>query len=82
MLPFSYKDYDSLRDALINCSDLVISEYKEADLLKINLTVVAGFIHSKIIQADKIGKQINVTIHEHTLTPYLCIWQARKIRSP
>lgn len=67
MLPFSYKDYDSLRDALINCSDLVISEYKEADLLKINLTVVAGFIHSKIIQADKIGKQINVTIHEHTL---------------
>ena len=67
MLPFSYKDYDSLRDALINCSDLVISEYKDADLLKINLTVVAGFIHSKIIQADKIGKQINVTIHEHTL---------------
>lgn len=67
MLPFSYKDYESLRDALINCSDLVISEYKEADLLKINLTVVAGFIHSKIIQADKIGKQINVTIHEHNL---------------
>lgn len=67
MLPFSYKDYDSLRDALINCSDLVISEYKEADLLKINLTVVAGFIHSKIIQAEKLGKQINVTIHEHTL---------------
>lgn len=67
MLPFSYKDYDSLKNALINCSDMVISEYREADLLKINLTVIAGFIHSKIIQADKIGKRINVTIHEHTL---------------
>lgn len=67
MLPFSYKDYNSLRDALINCSDLVIPEYREADLLKINLTVVAGFIHSKIIQAEKLGKQINVTIHDHTL---------------
>lgn len=67
MLPFTHKDYDSLRDALINCSDMVISEYREADLLKINLTVLAGFIHSKIIQSEKTGKCINLIILEHTL---------------
>lgn len=67
MLPFTHKNYESLRDALINCSDMVISEYREADLLKINLTVLAGFIHSKIIQSEKTGKCINLTILEHTL---------------
>lgn len=67
MLPFSHSDYTSLKNALLNCSDIVISEYREADLLKINLTVVAGFLYSKIVQSRKLGKQLNVIIHEHTL---------------
>ena len=56
-----------MKNALLNCSDTVISEYRESDLLKINLTVVAGFLYSKIVQSRKLGKQLNVIIHEHTL---------------
>lgn len=67
MLPLSHSDYTSLKNALLNCSDTVISEYRESDLLKINLTVVAGFLYSKIVQSRKLGKQLNVIIHEHTL---------------
>ena len=42
MLPYTYRDYESLKNALINYSDNMVSEYRESELLRINLSVVAG----------------------------------------
>ena len=47
MLPYTYKDYDSLSDAIANYSTFLEEEFNESELLKINLPVVAGFVFSK-----------------------------------
>ena len=67
MLPYTYRDYESLKNALINYSDNMVSEYRESELLRINLSVVAGFIYSKMINAEKNGKTLNVIVRQHTL---------------
>lgn len=67
MLPYSYKDYDSLVNAITRYSSNIASDYKGTELLKINMPIVAGFIHSKMIYADKLGIKLDVTIKSHHL---------------
>ena len=58
MLPYTYKDYDSLSDAIANYSTFLEEEFNESELLKINLPVVAGFVFSKIKEAEQKGRLI------------------------
>lgn len=67
MLPYNHKDYDSLAHALTNYSDNIASDYKEIELLKINMSIVAGFIHSKIATARKMNISIEVTVKNQLL---------------
>jgi two-component system sensor histidine kinase AgrC len=62
MLPYSYKDYDSLSREIINYSTQVACEFQDTELLKINLKVLAGFLYSKVKQAHEEGKELNVSI--------------------
>ena len=67
MLPYAYKDYDSLVNALADYSSNIVSDYRDTELLKINMPIVAGFIHSKMIVADKLGIKLNITIKNRDL---------------
>ena len=67
MLPYTYKDYDSLSDAIANYSTFLEEEFNESELLKINLPVVAGFIFSKIKEAEQKGRLISVKIKNRSL---------------
>lgn len=67
MLPYSYKDYDSLVNALADYSANIVSDYNDTELLKINMPIVAGFIHSKMIVADKQGIKLDITIKNRDL---------------
>lgn len=67
MLPYSCKDYDSLANAITKYSSNIASDYKCIELLKINMPIVAGFIHSKMISSDKLGINLDVTIKNRFL---------------
>ena len=67
MLPYAYKDYDSLVSALADYSANIVSDYRDTELLKINMPIVAGFIHSKMIIADRLGIMLDITIKNHDL---------------
>lgn len=67
MLPYTYKDYDSLSEAIANYSTFLEEEFNESELLKINLPVVAGFVFSKIKEAEQKGKLLSVTIKNRSL---------------
>ena len=67
MLPYTYKDYDSLSDAIANYSTFLEEEFDESELLKINLPVVAGFVFSKIKEAEQKGRLISVKIKNRSL---------------
>lgn len=72
MLPYTHKDYDSLSHALTNYSTTLVDEYNEAELLRINLPVVAGFIFSKIKEAEKADKKLNIVVKNpvlHSVVP-------------
>lgn len=67
MLPYTYKDYDTLSDAITNYSSFLEEEFNESELLKINLPVVAGFIFSKIKDAKQKDKLLSVKVKNKTL---------------
>lgn len=67
MLPYTYKDYDSLVSALADYSANIVSDYRDSELLKINMPIVAGFIHSKLIIADRLGIKLDITIKNRDL---------------
>ena len=67
MLPYTYKDYESLSEAIANYSSFLEEEFNESELLKINLPVVAGFVFSKLKDAEQKGKQISITIKNRSL---------------
>lgn len=67
MLPYTYKDYDSLSEAIVNYSAFLEEEFNESELLKINLPVVAGFVFSKIKEAEQKGRLMSVTIKNQSL---------------
>lgn len=67
MLPYTYKDYDSLSEAISNYSTFLEEEFNESELLKINLPVVAGFVFSKIKEAEQKGRLISVKIKNRSL---------------
>lgn len=67
MLPYTYKDYESLSEAIANYSTFLEDEFNESELLKINLPVVAGFVFSKFKEAEQKGKQISITTKNRSL---------------
>ncbi len=67
MLPYTYKDYESLSEAIANYSTFLEEEFNESELLKINLPVVAGFVFSKFKEAEQKGIQISITIKNRSL---------------
>lgn len=67
MLPYTYKDYDSLSEAIVNYSTFLEEEFNESELLKINLPVVAGFVFSKIKETEQKGRLISVKIKNRSL---------------
>ena len=67
MLPYTYKDYDSLSEAIANYSSYLEEEFNESELLKINLPVVAGFVFSKIKEAAKKDRILSVKIKNKSL---------------
>lgn len=71
MLPYTHTDYTSLKEALINYSDNITREFQESQLLKMNLTTVAGFIFSKMIQAREDRKTINIFIQSYILQSHM-----------
>ena len=71
MLPYTYKDYDSLSDAIANYSTFLEEEFNESELLKINLPVVAGFVFSKIKEAEQKGCLFVVVEDGEKLVEYL-----------
>lgn len=67
MLPYTYKDYESLSEAIANYSSYLEDEFNESELLKINLPVVAGFVFSKIKEAAKKDRILSVKIKNKSL---------------
>ena len=67
MLPYTYKDYESLSEAIANYSSYLEDEFNESELLKINLPVVAGFMFSKIKEATKKDRILSVKIKNKSL---------------
>lgn len=67
MLPYTYKDYDSLSEAIANYSSYLEEEFNESELLKINLPVVAGFVFCKIKEAAKKDRILSVKIKNKSL---------------
>ncbi len=67
MLPYTYKDYESLSEAIVNYSSYLEDEFNESELLKINLPVVAGFVFSKIKEAAKKDRILSVKIKNKSL---------------
>lgn len=67
MLGFTYKDYDSLSLALAKYTDSVSFEYDDSNLIDINMSIVSGFIYSKICTAKSMNKNLVINVHTHTL---------------
>lgn len=68
MLPYNYKDYDSLAHALASYSENVDESFRDTELLKINMSIVAGFIHSKMLTAQRMHRNLCVTVQNRHLT--------------
>ncbi len=62
MLPATYKDYDSLADALTNYSGYVAATFRNTIFLKLNLKLLAGFLFSKCHEAENQKKELRVII--------------------
>lgn len=67
MLPLSYKDYDSLSSALLRYADYLSEQPFSYELLKLNLTVVSGFLISKLAYAHSEDKQLQIQIKNYQL---------------
>lgn len=67
MLAYTHTDYESLSRELINYSAHMSYEFQDTNLLKINLRVLAGFIFSKVKQAQKENKRLQVLIRNEFL---------------
>ena len=65
-----FKHYDSLVSALVDYSANIVSDYRDTELLKINMPIVAGFIQSKMIIADRLGIMLDITIKNHDLVSH------------
>lgn len=78
-LPLSYSDYPSLSDALNNYSCDIIHDFQCSSLLKLNLKLVAGFLFSKIRQAEKSGKHLNITVQKSILKSQVPEYELIKI---
>lgn len=68
MLPYTYTNYEDLSREIQNHSSLISSEFKDTELLKINLKVLAGFIYNKVSLTSKEDKQLDVEIKNYVLT--------------
>ncbi len=72
MLPVTHKDYESLSFAISNYSEKISEDFINSKLLNINLPVVAGFIFSKIKEAERSNRKININLKNtmlHTTMP-------------
>ncbi len=67
MLPYTYKDYDTLSQAISQYSTQLEEEFNGSELLKISLPVVAGFIFSKQKYAEQNRKGLIISIKNKTL---------------
>lgn len=68
MLPYTYTNYEDLSREIQNHSSLISSEFKDTELLKINLKVLAGFIYNKVSLTAKEDKQLDIEIKNYVLT--------------
>ncbi len=66
-LPHSYKDYESLSDAITNYSTYIATGLQESLLLKLNLKLVAGFLFSKIQLALQDDKHLNIVVRNQVV---------------
>lgn len=70
-LPFSYKDYDTLVQAIQEYSNQSFSEKLPSSLLKLNYKLVAGFLYYKVKEAKHQGKNLQITIKNYALQTIL-----------
>lgn len=71
-LPLTFKDYDSLSNALTNNVAQIMQSLQNASLLKLNLKVLAAFLFSKVQQASKKEIHIGIVVENsllHTTVP-------------
>ncbi len=67
LLPATYQNYDSLRDALTEYSEFLITECHDSSLLKLNTKCLAAFLYHKLHNAELQNKNIHLTIHNTML---------------
>lgn len=70
-LPFSYKDYATLTQAIQEYSNQNFSERLPSSLLKLNYKLVAGFLYCKVKEAKHQGKDLQITIKNYALQTIL-----------
>ena len=71
-LPLTFKDYNSLSNALTNNVAQIMQSLQNASLLKLNLKVLAAFLFSKVQQANKKEIHIGIVVENsllHTTVP-------------
>lgn len=67
MLPLTYTDYDSLKDALFSYETKINLNNEQLNLLKLNLKLVSGFIISKMAECEEQQKKLQVEILNYSL---------------
>lgn len=66
-LGFLHKDYESLKNALLETTGHYILNRTQETLLKLNLHLFAGFLVSKVRQAESQSKKLDITIDNFNL---------------
>ena len=66
-LAYVYKDFESLKGALLETTEHDMLPDFEMNLLKLNMHLVSGFLFSKIRQADKEGKELHLDTEQYVI---------------
>lgn len=79
MIACSYDDYASLSKALNEHIDAAARDFRQTDLIKLNMKVLSGFLYSKLETARKADKDIDFTIKNFDLASNMPEYELIKV---
>ncbi len=79
MIACSYDDYASLSKALNEHIDAAARDFRQTDLIKLNMKVLSGFLYSKLETARKADKDIDFTIKNFDLSSNMPEYELIKV---
>lgn len=79
MIACTYSDYPSLSKALNQHIDDISRDFHHTNLVKLNMKVLAGFLYTKLENAKKMNKTINIQIRCYDLHSHMPEYELIKV---